>query len=81
MLCIYHVVGIEHFAQQLRHWTLSFHGGVSLAQVHRHPQCPLAVHQPGGHREDTLLHVGRWGQATELLEGHHGILGRKDEGW
>lgn len=77
MWVIYHVIGVEHFAQQLRHGTLSFHGGVRLAQVYCHPQGPLTVHQPGRHRQDTLLHVGRRGQATELLEGNHGILGGK----
>lgn len=75
----YHVIGDEHFAQQLRHGALSLHGGVGLAQVHSHPQWPLAVHKPGRHCEDALLHVCCRGQAAELLEGNHGILGKQHE--
>lgn len=74
---VYHVVSIEYFPQQFRDGTSSFHGGVSLAQVHGYPQGPLTVHQPGRHGQDTLLHVGRWSQATQLLEGNHSILGRE----
>lgn len=77
LLFFYHVIGVQYFAQQLRHNTLSFHGGIGLAQVHSYPQRSLAVHQPCRHRQDTLLHVGCRGQTTELLEGHHCILGRK----
>lgn len=73
----YHVVGIENLAQKLRHGTLRLHGGVGLAQVNRHPQRSLAVHEPGGHGEDALLHVGCRGQATELFKGDHGVLERK----
>lgn len=74
---VYHVVSVENFPQQFRDRTLSFHGGVSLAQVHGYPQGPLTVHQPGRHGQDTLLHVGRRSQATQLLEGNHSILGRE----
>lgn len=70
----YHVVGVEHFAQQLWNGTLGLHGGVALAQVHRHLQRALAVHQPGGHGQDALLHVGGRRQAAQLLEGHGGVL-------
>lgn len=70
----HHVVGVEHFAQQLRDGTLGLHGGVALAQVHRHLQRALAVHQPGGNGQDALLHVGGRRQAAQLLEGHRGVL-------
>lgn len=70
----YHVVGVEHFAQQLGDGTLGLHGGVALAQVHHHLQRALAVHQPGGDGQDALLHVGGRGQTAQLLEGHCGVL-------
>lgn len=74
----YHVIGVQHFAQQFWNWTLGLHGGVRLTQVHRDPQRPLAVHQPSGNRENALLHIGCWGKTAQLLKGHHGILGIKN---
>lgn len=70
----HHVVGIEHFAQQLGDGTLGLHGGVGLAEVHRHLERAFAVHQPGGDSQDALLHVGGRRQAAQLLEGHRGVL-------
>lgn len=74
----YHVVGVEHFAQQLGDGTLGLHGGVALAQVHRHLQRALAVHQPGGNGQDALLHVGGRRQAAQLLKGHRGVLSGRE---
>lgn len=71
---VYHVVGVEHFAQQLGDGTLGLHGRVALAEVHRHLQWALAVHQPGGDGQDALLHVGGRRQAAQLLKGHRGVL-------
>lgn len=86
MLCLcgaaieYHVVGVEDLAEQLGDGPLGLHGGVGLTQVHGDPERSLAVHQPRGHGQDTLLHVGRRRQTTQLLERHHGILVNKQRG-
>lgn len=69
------VVGGDHLLEDLGLHALGLQVGVLVVEVEQQQGgAAVGAHEPGAEGQDALLQVGHWRQATQLLEGHDGVL-------